>query len=106
MTNKITGFDPRPVQVGGKGSVERTRGKSADAPGKATAESAHVQLTDSAMQLAALEKAIAKVPDVDMERVEAVRNEIESGEYTVDSRRIADKLVQLERSLAASVPQG
>ncbi len=105
MTSKITGYDPRPVQVAGKSGVDRSRGKSADAPAKAVAESAHVQLTDSAMQLAALEKAIAKVPDVDMERVEAVRDEIDSGEYVVDSRRIAAKLVQLERSLGSALPK-
>ena len=105
MTNKISGYDPRPVQVAGKGGVDRPRGKTPEAPAQGAAQSAHVRLTDSAMQLAALEKAIAKVPDVDMDRVEAVRDEIESGEYTIDSRRIATKLVQLERSLGSALPK-
>mgnify|MGYP001208078713 CR=1 FL=1 len=105
MTNKISGYDPRPVQVAGKGGADRARGKAPEAPAQGAAQSSHVRLTDSAMQLAALEKAIAKVPDVDMDRVEAVRDEIESGEYTVDSRRIAAKLVQLERSLGSALPK-
>jgi negative regulator of flagellin synthesis FlgM len=61
-----------------------------------------VRLTDSAVQLAALEKALAQVPDVDLKRVEEVRTAIQSGEYKIDAQQIAAKLMQLERALAAA----
>jgi negative regulator of flagellin synthesis FlgM len=103
MSVKINGLENRPVQVAGKGATERTAGKSAAAPGAAVAAAAHeVKLTDSAMQLAALEKALAQVPDVDLKRVEEVRTAIQSGEYKIDAQRIAAKLLQLERALAAA----
>ena len=102
MTGKITGFENRPVQAGGKGAATGAAGKSADAPGRAVSDSAHVRLTDSAMQLAALEKALAQVPDVDPQRVQALRGELLAGRYEPDSQRIAAKLLQLERALAAA----
>jgi negative regulator of flagellin synthesis FlgM len=102
MAGKITGFEQRPVQVANHGASERTAGKSAAAPGAATSDAAHVKLTGSAMQLAALEKALAQVPEVDLERVRQLRSEIEAGTYQVDSQRIASKLMQLERALATT----
>ena len=89
MTGKIHGFEQRPVQVTGHGSTERTAGKSASAPGAAVSAAAHVKLTGSAVQLAALEKALAQVPEVDLERVQQLRSEIEAGTYKVDSQRVA-----------------
>ena len=105
MSGKINSFENRPVQVKGHSSTTTpaTHGKSATAPGTAVAAAAHeVKLTDSAVQLAALEKALAQVPDVDLKRVEEVRTAIQSGEYKIDSQQIAAKLMQLERALAAA----
>ena len=102
MSGKITGFDNRPVQVGGKGAAERTTGQRDSAASAAARPGAQVRLTDSAVQLAALEKALTQVPDVDMQRVSGIRAQIDAGEYTVDSRKIATRLLELERSLAAA----
>ena len=107
MSGKIDSLENRPVQVKGKSATAATasHGKSAAAPGTAVAAAAHeVRLTDSAVQLAALEKALAQVPDVDLKRVEEVRTAIQSGEYKIDSQQIAAKLMQLERALAAAEP--
>jgi negative regulator of flagellin synthesis FlgM len=103
MSSKINSLDNRPVQMHGRDATERTAGKSAAAPGAAVSQAAHdVKLTGSAVQLAALEKALAQVPDVDLKRVEEVRVAIQSGEYKIDAQRIAAKLLQLERALAAA----
>jgi negative regulator of flagellin synthesis FlgM len=104
MTGKITGFEQRPVHVASPSPADRTAGKSASAPGAAVSAAAHVKLTGSAVQLAALEKALARVPDVNLERVQQLRTEVESGAYKVDSQRIAAKLLQLERALVAAEP--
>jgi negative regulator of flagellin synthesis FlgM len=102
MSGKITGFGDRPVQVGGKGTVERPGSRTAATTPASVAGSSEVNITDTAVQLAALEKALAQVPDVDMKRVEALRRDIESGNYKVDPKRIADKLLELERNLASA----
>jgi flagellar biosynthesis anti-sigma factor FlgM len=103
VSGKVTGFDNRPVQVGGKSPTEHTTGKrDATARAAATPADHQVRLTDSAVQLAALEKALAQVPDVDLQRVAEIRASIDNGAYTVDSQRIATKLLELERSLAAA----
>jgi negative regulator of flagellin synthesis FlgM len=103
MSGKINSLENRPVQVKGHSSTPATHGPSATAPGTAAAAAAHeVKLTESAVQLAALEKALAQVPDVDLKRVEEVRAAIQSGEYKIDAQQIATKLMQLERALAAA----
>jgi negative regulator of flagellin synthesis FlgM len=105
MSGKINNLDNRPVQVQGRSTTAKpvAPGHSANAPGQAIAAAAHeVKLTDSAMQLAALEKALAQVPDVDLKRVEEVRSALQSGDYKIDTQQIASKLMQLERALAAA----
>lgn len=100
MSTKIDGFEARPVQVGGDRKLER--GAASAQPGKPTETASSVQLTDSALRLAALERALADVPEVDMQRVAEMRDAIESGRYAVDARKLADKLVELEQALYAA----
>ena len=40
-----------------------------------------------------------RVPAVDLERIESIRKALDEGTYEIDDRRVADKLVQLERLL-------
>lgn len=102
MANKIDGFDSRPVRTGGDRPVERadSRAKTEQA-GAANPGDSSVKLTDAARRLAALERVIASVPDVDVARVAELRSAIESGRYTVDAERIANRLLDLERELSA-----
>lgn len=103
MSSKITGFDNRPVNVGGDRNVERSaNGKGGTTPAASVSPPAQdVQLTGGARQMAALEKALAEVPEVDMNRVEQLRSAIESGSYQVNAERVATKLVDMERGLAS-----
>lgn len=102
MANKIGGFDNRPVRTGADRQVERADARAtAGQPAAATPAGSSVTLTDAAKRLAALERAVAAVPDVDMARVEELRNAIESGRYTVDAERIATRLLDIERELAS-----
>lgn len=100
MSTKINGFENRPVQVGGDRPLDRgVAARQADTP---AGNASSVQLTDSALRLAALERALADVPEVDMKRVAEMRDAIESGRYAVDARKLADKLVELEQALHAA----
>jgi len=101
VTNKIGGYDNRPVHNGTDKSVSRERdagtsaSQSADAGKAATA----VRITDQARQLAALERAVQDVPVVNEARVAAVRTAIEEGRYEVVPERVADKLLRMEHEL-------
>lgn len=55
-----------------------------------------VNLTDAGVQLSRLEGALRDVPVVDTQRVEAVRESVNDGTYTVDNRAVAHKLMQFE----------
>jgi negative regulator of flagellin synthesis FlgM len=59
-----------------------------------------VQITGAARQLASLEQAIRELPAVNDARVAQISDAIEQGTYTVDSRHIANQLIQLEKALA------
>jgi negative regulator of flagellin synthesis FlgM len=100
VSTKINGFENRPVQVGGDRPLDR--GGAARQPDKPAETSSNVQLTDSALRLAALERALADVPEIDMQRVAELRDAIESGSYAVDARKLADKLLELEQALHAA----
>jgi negative regulator of flagellin synthesis FlgM len=103
VADKIGGFDSRPVRTGGDRPVERAAVRTkADQAATPTADESSVRLTDAARQLAALERAIANAPDVDMARVQELRDAIASGRYAVDADRIVTRLLDLERELAAA----
>jgi negative regulator of flagellin synthesis FlgM len=57
-----------------------------------------VSLTDTASQLQKLENTIAELPVVDSERVDNIRQSIASGNFEIDSARVADKLLNFEQS--------
>jgi len=103
VANKIGGIDSRPVRAGGERTVERAdvRPRTGQAAATTPGESS-VTLTDAARRLAAIERAVANVPDVNLARVEELRAAIESGRYSVDAERIASRLLDLERELAAA----
>jgi negative regulator of flagellin synthesis FlgM len=99
VTNKIGGFENRPVLV----STDRKVVRSEDAPANpagTTAASDPVRITDEAKQLAALEQAIKSMPAIDEQRVAEVRRQLDEGRYEVNPGRIADKLLRFERDLS------
>lgn len=58
-----------------------------------------VALNASAVDLSALEAAIAQLPEIDAARVVDLHNRIIAGEYKIESDRLAGKLIDLESSL-------
>ena len=84
-------------EVQGAGSGQpRVDGASA---GKSAAD--QVVLSDTSSIIKALEEEILRVPAVDLQRIESIRKALDEGTYQIDDRRVADKLVQLERLLHA-----
>lgn len=58
-----------------------------------------VELTDTVSRLGQLRQEVAQADGVDVERVEAIRQQIADGSYEIDADRIADALVRLEQDL-------
>ncbi len=104
MSNKITGFGPtKTVVTGGSrpGAVERPAGES-PASGGATPAGDSVTLTDSARTLQKLSEAVAATPVVNGAKVEAVKSQLASNTYKVDSLKVAAKLLLADRDLPNS----
>lgn len=72
---------------------------SEGAQGKAGASDT-VQLTDSAKLLERLEKNLAETPAIDSARIDAVRADIESGNYAINADKIADALLRTDLELS------
>lgn len=104
MPNEINGFRPRPLDTGDSKAAARPAGPASrpnagGTPAATPTPTDTVSLTDTAARLRELEAALAKAPDVDSARVEALRQAIAEGKYDIDSVHVADKLVALERDL-------
>ena len=87
-----------------KGAPVDQRGKEAqtaagDASKAQTSATDTVSLTGQARRLQELETEIAAQPVVDSQRVNAVRNAIENGSFTVNPTRIAEKMLSLEQAI-------
>jgi negative regulator of flagellin synthesis FlgM len=106
VTNRIKGSDPSTVDASTSRSVERLRGSAPVGTAAASVnkqiEGDSVSITDAARRLAALQEAVASMPEVDAGRVAAISQAIEQGQYAADPHKIADRLLQLERDLAAA----
>ena len=106
MPGKISGFTPSepiaPPQGSSKGSstggvvADKSQGEQA---GVASQTGDHVTLTTSARSLQKLSEAIAQAPVVNADKVASVKQAVNSGSYQVDSRRVADKMLQFEQGL-------
>ncbi len=58
-----------------------------------------VQISRTLESIQSLSKALAEGEPVDHARVDKIRSAIKSGEYTIDTDRIARKFLELEKQL-------
>jgi len=77
----------------------KTQGPAQPAQTPAAVQTDSVKLTQSGKQLSELANRIDKIPTVDTNRVEAIKNAIANGEYEIDAESIAKKLTNLESLL-------
>lgn len=71
--------------------------KTHSAPSEVAANIDQLQLSSEANSLRNIEQQLTKLPDVDEARVEALKLAIESGNYEINSSRIAEKLLQSDQ---------
>ncbi len=67
-----------------------------------TSSSDSLELTGEGTQLQQIEQSLSDIPIVDSKRVESVSQSIESGQYTIDNEKIADRIIENERDLKGS----
>ncbi len=58
-----------------------------------------VSLSAESAQVRGLQNRLGDIPEVDAEKVARIKKEIANGNYPVDSKAIADNLLQLEKAL-------
>ena len=85
--------------AGASRKVSNEPAAAPDAQSGAASTSDTVNLTSSAQLLERLEKSLASLPDVDVDRVAEVKLALESGDYQIDADAIADAMIRFERSL-------
>lgn len=64
---------------------------NSDKPGES------LQLSNEAKGIRKIEQNLAQLPEVNQGRVEELKQAIDSGEYKIDSRSVAEKLLSLEQ---------
>lgn len=103
MTDKIGGYGRPGIDLSQTKarSVEKSeRSGDTDAKGRSDGPQDAVSITDAAASLKRIEASLTQQPDVDRSRVDAVREKLESGNYSVDADKIAQKLLRLEQDLS------
>jgi negative regulator of flagellin synthesis FlgM len=102
VPGKISGFTTSepiaPAKGSSTGGVVADKSQS-DQAGVASQTGDHVTLTSSARSLQKLSEAVAQTPVVNAEKVASVKQAVNGGTYQVDSRRVADKMLQSEKDL-------
>ena len=102
MSSKIGGVDGNSpsTAIGAGRAVQRPQDaatgglKNSNASGGSS-----VQITGTARQMASLEQAVRDLPAVNDAKVAQISAAIEQGTYKVNSRDIANKLIQMEQTL-------
>jgi len=87
VPTKISSMETKPVRVAPGASVHKRLDQAAAARG-----------------LASIEQALHALPAIDEQRVAAVKQRLERGEYKVDPQRVADRMLHLENDLARGNP--
>ena len=59
-----------------------------------------VSLSAESSQVRNLQQQLDAIPEVDIEKVEAIKREIAKGNYPLDPERIAENLINLEKALS------
>ena len=88
---KISNFVP---QIKTDNKVQKAKeSTSAELSATSTASTDKVELSASSLDVQKMKGIIQETPSVRMDRVQALKEQIERGEYEVDPYRVADKML-------------
>ncbi|MCL1939992.1 MAG: flagellar biosynthesis anti-sigma factor FlgM [Desulfovibrionaceae bacterium] len=97
-------IEPYRAKVETKEAVDAAAGRAKNAAqNPVAAQGDRVSLSASARLHTTAHAEAANAPEVRREMVDALKQRVDSGEYTVDSGKVAEKLVQSEALLARTL---
>jgi len=102
-SSKVSGVTSRgTAPVGAGAAVQRPQSGAQGGASQSSRsdDSASVQITGAASQLAELEQALRTHPAIDDARVAAIILALEKGNYAISPEHIADQLMYLEHALS------
>jgi len=105
MTNSINGTPRNRNEILSDQSSKTAKTENTKAPGNSeqtskTSTADTVSITGEANRIRELQNSLVDVPDIDLAKVEAIKNEIANGNYPIDHERIASNLIDLEKTLS------
>jgi len=105
MNNTINGTPRNRSDIQNEQSNKTTRAdnistKPDSAQTPTTQSEDTVSITSEASRIRELQNSLVDVPDIDLEKVEAIKKEIANGNYPIDHERIASNLLDLEKTLS------
>ncbi|MDH5517331.1 MAG: flagellar biosynthesis anti-sigma factor FlgM [Gammaproteobacteria bacterium] len=105
MTNSISGSSRNRGDILSDQSSKTSKTENTSASGvkniassKSNADT--VNITSEASKIRELQSSLANTPDIDLAKVESIKNEIANGNYPIDHERIASNLIDLEKALS------
>ncbi len=100
MTSPINPFNRSTAANVGNSAVKANEKQQAPAA-KSNSSPANdtVSLSDSSQQVISLQQQLKNAPEVDSAKVEAIKQEIANGNYPLDAEKIAENMINLEKSL-------
>jgi len=69
-------------------------------PGSGPPATDKVSLSEESLQVRELQQQLDQIPEVDAEKVQAIKQAIAQGDYPVDAKKIAANLMNLEKLLS------
>lgn len=97
IKNLLTGVDQYKAKMDKARQADKA--KRGDASGAEAATGDTISLSNEAKLRTEAHRAATNAPDVRQEKVDALKAQVDSGAYTVDSRQVAEKLVKEELDL-------
>ena len=102
MTSRINHIN-RSATESLAGNSTKTRAKSGSETQSTTPARAEpqdkVSLSEESLQVRELQQQLDSIPEVNAEKVAAIKQEIAKGNYPLDPERIAENLLNLEKAL-------
>ena len=97
--------DPYRTTIDAKMDAAAGRGRNSVEASPAAAQGDRVSLSPSALMHTAAHAAANRAPEVRQEKVDGIKERLSNGEYTIDSKHIAKKLLESDALLAGTLDQ-
>ena len=98
-------IDPYRSTIDAKTDAASGRTRNAGEAAPSLAQGDRVSLSSSALMHTVAHAAASRAPEVRQEKVDSIKERLSNGEYTIDSKHIAKKLLESDALLAGTLDQ-